>query len=119
MAKGKPDETVRLTCELPEHELELLRKSLSSEVFQLSALEAEKKRLVAAMANQIEGAKDRVANLNLETETGSGVRDVVCRWRTEVNEKGNREWVLRRSDTGAAVSVQPLRADELQEEMFS
>ena len=119
MAKGKPDETVRLSCKLPEHELELLRKSLSGEVFQLSALEAEKKRLVAAMANQIEGAKDRVLALNIETETGSGIRDVICKWRTETSEKGMREWVLRRSDTGEAVGVQPLRADEMQEEMFS
>jgi hypothetical protein len=80
MAKGKPDETVRLSCKLPEHELELLRKSLLSEVYQ---------------------------------------RDVICKWRTEVNEKGGREWVLRRTDTHEAVSVAPLRADENQEEMFS
>lgn len=119
MAKGKPDESVRLSCQLPDHELELLRKSLSSEVFQLEALEAEKKRLVAAMATQIDAAKDRVKALNQETETGSGVRDVICKWRTETSEKGMREWVLRRSDTGAAVGVQPLRADENQEEMFS
>lgn len=119
MAKGKPDETVRLSCKLPEHELELLRKSLSGEVFQLDALEAEKKRLVAAMANQIDGAKDRIKALNLETETGSGIRDVICRWRTETNGQGVREWVLRRTDTAEAVGVQPLRADENQEEMFS
>jgi len=69
--------------------------------------------------NQIEGAKDRVLALNIETETGSGIRDVICKWRTETSEKGMREWVLRRSDTGEAVGVQPLRADEMQEEMFS
>jgi len=119
MAKGKPDETVRLSCKLPDHELELLRKSLSSEVYQLEALEAEKKALVSAMGEQIDKAKTRIRGLNLETESGSGIRDVICRWRTEVNEKGGREWVLRRTDTHEAVSVTPLRADENQEEMFS
>lgn len=119
MAKGKPDETHRLSCKLPEHELELLRKSLSAEVYQLEALEAEKKRLVSAMGEQIDGAKTRIRNLNLETETGSGIRDVICRWKTEVGEKGQREWVLRRTDTFEAVSVAPLRADENQEELFS
>lgn len=119
MAKGKPDETHRLSCKLAEYEVELLRKSLSAEVYQLEALEQEKKSLVSAMGEQIDKAKTRIRGLNLETETGSGIRDVICKWRTETNEKGTREWVLRRVDTAEAVSVAPLRADENQEEMFS
>lgn len=119
MAKGKPDETHRLSCKLPEHELELLRKSLSAEVYQLEALEQEKKALVSAMGEQIDKAKGRIRGLNLETETGSGIRDVICKWRTETDHKGVRQWVLRRADTGEEVAVAPLRADENQEEMFS
>lgn len=116
MARAKPDETRRLQCELPEHELELLRKELSGEVWHLSALEAEKKRLVAAMGEQIEKSKKRILDLNLETETQKGVRDVVCTWRTERSAQ-KREWVLRRKDTGEAVSVEPLSAADSQEEL--
>jgi hypothetical protein len=116
--RTKPDETVALTCELPEHELGLLRKELSAEVFQLSALEAEKKRLVSAMGDQIDGAKTRVAKLNLETETGKGVRSVICKWSIE-RDGQKREWVLRRTDTRDAVRVEPLSAVDAQEEMFS
>ena len=120
MARNKPDETRRLQCELPEHEQELLRKELSGEVWHLASLEAEKKRLVAAMGEQIEKSKKRVLDLNLETETGKGIRDVICRWRTELDPKeGKREWVLRRTDTQDAISVEPLTATDAQEEMFS
>lgn len=119
MAKGKPDETHRLSVKLPEHELELLRKTLSAEVFQLEALQREKDELVAAMKAKIDAAKQRILNVNLETETGSGIRDVICRWKTETSEKGIREWVLRRQDTFDAVSVTPLTAADNQEELFS
>lgn len=118
MARSKPDETVALSCKLPEHELELLRKELSGEVYQLDALEAEKKRLTSAMGDQIDGAKTRIRRLNLETETGSGIRSVICKWAIE-REKDKREWVLRRTDTGEAVRVEPLAAVDAQEEMFS
>lgn len=118
MAKGKPDETHRLSCKLPEHELELLRKTLSAEVFQLEALEREKQELVAAFKSKIDAAKQRILNINLETETGSGVRDVICKWKTELGDKG-REWVLRRQDTGAQIAVAPLTAADSQEELFS
>lgn len=116
MSKGRPDETHRLSCKLSENELELLRKALSAEVFQLEALEREKQELVAAMKARIDAAKQRILNTNLETETGSGVRDVICKWKTEVGEKG-REWVLRRMDTGAQVAVAPLTAADNQLEM--
>lgn len=116
MARSKPDETRRLQCSLPEHELELLRKELSGEVWHLSQLEAEKKRLVAAMGEQIDAAKKRILDLNLETETGKGVRDVICRWRTE-RDGSKREWVLRRMDLGEAISVEPLTAADAQEEL--
>lgn len=118
MAKGRPDETHRLSCKLPEHELELLRKTLSAEVYQLEATEREKKELVAAMTKRIDAAKQRILNVNIETETGSGVRDVICKWKTEIGPNG-REWVLRRTDTGEQVSVSPLTAADAQEEMFS
>lgn len=117
MAKGRPDETHRLSCKLPEHELELLRKTLSAEVFQLEALEREKQELVAAFKSKIDAAKQRILNINLETETGSGIRDVICKWRTETSEKGTREWVLRRSDTADMVAVSPLTAADNQLEM--
>jgi hypothetical protein len=120
MARSKPDETRRLQCDLPEHELDLLRKELSGEVWHLASLEAEKKRLVAAMGEQIERSKKRVLDLNLETETKKGIRDVICKWRTELDPKERkREWVLRRADTHEAVSVEPLSAADAQEEMFS
>lgn len=114
--RSKPDETVALTCELPDHELELLRKELSAEVYQLDALEAEKKRLVSAMGDQIEGAKGRVKKLNLETETGKGVRSVICKWTIE-RDRDKREWVLRRMDTREAIRVEPLSAVDAQEEL--
>lgn len=116
MARSKPDETRRLQCDLPEHELELLRKELSGEVWNLASLEAEKKRLVAAMGEQIERSKKRILDLNLETETGKGLRDVHCTWRTE-RDGQRREWVLRRKDTGDAISVEPLTAADAQEEL--
>lgn len=97
----KSDETVALSCKLPEHELE-----------------AEKKRLTSAMGDQIDGTKTRIRKLNLETETGSGIRSVICKWSIE-RSKDAREWVLRRSDTGEAVRVEPLTAVDSQEEMFS
>lgn len=118
MARSKPDETVALTCELPPHELDLLRKELSAEVFHQQALVDEKKRLVAAMGDQIEGSATRIKKLNLETETGKGVRSVICRWAIE-RDKDKREWVLRRGDTGEAIRVEPLAAVDAQEEMFS
>jgi hypothetical protein len=118
MAKGKPDETHRLSVKLPEHELELLRKSLSAEVYQLEALEREKQALVAAMKSKIDAAKERILSINIETETGSGIRDVICKWRTEHSDKG-REWVLRRQDTSEMVAVAPLTAADSQEELFS
>lgn len=118
MARQKPDETVALQCELPPHELELLRKELSADVFHRTALEAEKKRLTAAMGEQIEGIKTKIEKLNLETETGKGVRSVICKWAIE-RDGQKREWVLRRSDTGEAVRVEPLAAVDAQEEMFS
>ena len=118
MARSKPDESVELTCELPPHELELLRKELSGEVYKLEALEAEKKRLVSAMGDQIDGAKLRVRKINLETETGKGVRSVVCKWSIE-RDGSKREWVLRRMDTHEAVRVEPLSVVDAQEEMFS
>lgn len=118
MARSKPDETRALSCKLPEAELQLLRKELSGEVYQLDALEAEKKALVSAMGDQIDKAKLRVRKLNLETETGSGIRSVICKWSIE-RDKDKREWVCRRSDTGDAVAVEPLSAVDAQEEMFS
>lgn len=117
MAKGRPDETHRLSCKLPPHELELLRKTLSAEVYQLEALEREKQALVAAMKSKIDAAKERILSINIETETGSGIRDVICKWRTETNERGIREWVLRRSDTQEEVAVSPLTAADNQLEM--
>jgi hypothetical protein len=117
MAKGKPDETHRLSCKLPAFELELLRKTLSAEVFQLEALEREKKELVSAMQKRIDAAKQRILNVNIETETGSGIRDVICRWRTETSGQGIREWVLRRTDTQEEVAVAPLTAADNQLEM--
>lgn len=116
MAKGKPDETHRLSCKLPPHELELLRKTLSAEVYQLEALEREKKELVSAMQKRIDAAKQRILNVNIETETGSGIRDVICRWKTEHGDHG-REWVLRREDNGEMVAVSPLTAADNQLEM--
>jgi hypothetical protein len=116
--RSKPDETVALTCVLPDHEVELLRKELSAEVYQLDAIEAEKKRLVSAMGDQIDGAKTRIRKLNLETETGKGVRSVICKWAIE-RDGSKREWVLRRMDTKEAVRVEPLSAVDAQEEMFS
>jgi hypothetical protein len=116
MAKGKPDETHRLSCKLPPHELELLRKMLSAEVFQLEALEREKRELMAAMKAKIDSAKERILSLNIETETGSGIRDVICKWRTEHGEHG-REWVLRREDNQEMVAVSPLTAADNQLEM--
>lgn len=118
MAQRKPDETVALICELPDHELDLMRKELSAEVYQLRALEDEKKRLVSAMGDQVEGAKERVKKLNNETETGKGVRSVICKWSIE-RDSNKREWVLRRTDTREAVRVEPLSAVDAQEEMFS
>lgn len=116
--RHKPDETVALSCKLPEAELELLRKELSGEVYQLDALEAEKKALVSAMGDQIDKSKLRIRKLNLETETGSGIRSVICKWSIE-RDKDKREWVLRRMDTKEAVRVEPLSAADAQEEMFS
>lgn len=118
MAQRKPDETVALTCELPPHELDLLRKELSTEVYQLRSLEDEKKALVSAMGEQIDKVKDRVKKLNNETETGKGVRSVICKWSIE-RDREKREWVLRRMDTKEAVRVEPLSAVDAQEEMFS
>jgi len=118
MARSKPDETVALTCKLPETELDLLRKELSGEVYQLEALETEKKALNSAMGEQIDKTKDRVKKLNNETETGKGVRSVICKWSIE-RSKDKREWVLRRMDTGEAIRVEPLSAVDAQEEMFS
>lgn len=118
MARSKPDETVELSCELPDHELDLLRKELSSEVYKLEAIEAEKKRLVAAMGDQIDGSKLRIRKLNLETETGKGIRGVHCKWSIE-RSRDKREWVLRRTDTQEAIRVEPLSAVDAQEEMFS
>jgi len=118
MSRSKPDETVALTCDLPPHELDLLRKELSAEVYQLDALEQEKKALVSAMGEQIDKAKGRVKKLNLETETGKGVRSVHCKWSIE-RDGSKREWVLRRMDTHAAIRVEPLSAVDAQEEMFS
>jgi hypothetical protein len=118
MAQRKPDETRALSCKLPETELELLRKELSGEVYQLDALEAEKKSLVSAMGEQIDKAKTRIRKLNLETESGSGIRSVICKWSIE-RDRDKREWVCRRTDTHEAVSVEPLSAVDAQEEMFS
>lgn len=87
-------------------------------MFHRQALLDEKKRLVGAMGEQIEGSETRIKKLNLETETGKGVRSVICKWQIE-RDGQKREWVLRRSDTGEAIRVEPLAAADAQEEMFS
>lgn len=119
VTKGKPDETRRLTTELSDDEVRLLREQISNLLAQRRAAEAQLKELAAACKRQIEQLTSALHTANDESEAGAGIRDVICRWRTETDERGVRQWVCRRSDTGARVDVAPLTAADAQEEMFS
>ena len=112
-------ETHRLTCTIGSEELGLLKTQLSAAVDTLRRAEEEKKDVARQLGEKVERAKKAVCDLNNETESGKGIRDVICTWRIETGEGGERQWYLRRKDTGEAISLEPLRADDLQETLFS
>jgi hypothetical protein len=117
--KSRPDETRRLTTDLTADEVALLRDQISNLLAQRRAAEAQLKELSSAMKRQIEQLTAAMHTANDESEAGAGIRDVICRWRTETDDRGVRLWVCRRQDTGARVDVAPLTAADSQEEMFS
>lgn len=112
-------ETHKLCCTLDQDEVALLKTRLSAAVDTLRRCADEKKVIAKQLADKVEAAKKAVCALNDETETGKGVRDVICTWKIEHAPEGGKRWYLRRGDTGEAISTEPLRADDLQEQMFS
>jgi len=116
--RSRPSEDHELLCDLTSSELRLKGDQLAEAENAYEIAEREKKAAMTIFAQRLEAARDVARKLSGEILSKQERRAVSCSWKVERwGEDGRDAWVLRRDDTGAVVTTQPVTQADRQQEL--